>query len=779
MEQKSSKKILLLLPLIWTGMIACEVEEKSAPTVKRTIKVKPINTVFIELGDRTRYGMGENLYNRLVTKLSNSEKYILIVEEEGVESKNFAIGVRGLSDFLKIKKEEKIEDPSDRLHFRFPPLPMAAFQATMEGLTYKHGSKGTTQFSGFNRSYNTPWNSGEFSSINEFPLRSLEFQRSWFGTSFNPIGSQSNNTITGVDFGNQGEFNLILLSVRYKRERFLASAQLKTKLQLLEERTETIQDIEAHGSGYMFGLGASFASLEIDFSIAKKTALQETFDQAIELMAQSIENEINSLPIRSRVEFNNKEGIIIHAGRREGTRVGDIFIHKSNERVTRLQVSEVFYTGSIVKVISGSTPISPGDIIVLDAGSSQNAKALSLMSEMSFSKRSAAKRMYTMKKPMSKNLAPDNSVQYMHSFTLNSQIQAKREAKKIYFDPPEFSLPNDDAQRAIDFKGNSPAFLANRWKQYDQDVKVGESISPPISIFHKAREQKSLQQISLADAWQDYFSQTRKGATVAIIDSGVDYNHDNLYHAFDRQYVGWDFYSYDPRPFDDNSHGTSIAGVIAARGIKEEPVGVAPNTRILSYRVFNPYGETSSAAIYGAFKKAIQDGAKIIVAAWSTQRSTKSIQAAIQLAKDNDVLVVTAAGDRGINLDVGISLPASYGTWDNVITVAALNQEGNLLQEPKVASNYGRRIVSIAAPGFTSSALAPRSEYLERKGTGIAAAHVAGVASLLLALYPEAHASDLKTAILRGAVHDTQLATRISRGRKLQASGAMAAFPSR
>ena len=785
MIQKSLKKTrLLFLLLLCASIIGCEAEEKSVPTVKRTIKIKAIDTIFIELGDKTRYGMGENLYNRLVTKLSNSEKYILIVEEEGREeqqqsfsavggSSSFSEEIRSLSDFSPSNNEE-MNDPSDRLHFRFPPLPMASFEATMKGLTYRKGSKGTSNFSGFNRDYRTPWNSGEFNSINEFPLRNLEFKQSWFGTSFLPIGSENDNTISGVNFGNNGEFNLIIFSIRYKRERFLASAQLRTTLKLLEENTEKMEDLEAHGSGYMFGVGANFASLEIDFSIAKKTALKETFDQAVELMAESIEKEIKNLPIRSRVEFNNREGIIIHAGRREGTRVGDIFLHKSQGQLSRLQAKEVFYTGSIVKVISGNSFISPGDVIVLDEGSSQNAQAQALMEEMSYAKSLVAQKIYTQKDSMQSNLVPDN-VQRIQAIEAQNNIKSK----KIYFDPPEFSLPNDEAQRALDFKINSPTFLLSRWKQYDQEVELGKSIAPPFSIERKAQEQENLAQISLANTWRDYFSSKRKGAKVAIIDSGVDYNHDNLHHAFHRHYVGWDFYSYDARPFDDNSHGTSIAGLIAARGIQDEPVGIAPDTQLLSYRIFNPYGETSSAAIYGAFEKAIQDGAKIIVAAWSTQRYSGSIKKAVELAKENGVLVITAAGDRGINLDSGVSYPASYGDWSNVITVAALNAQGGLLMDKGKASNYGRTKVSIAAPGFTASALAPRSEYLEeRKGTGIAAAHVAGVASLILSLHPGASASELKEAILLGAQQDSQLNTKISRGRKLDASGAINAFSS-
>lgn len=791
---KNNFFVWILVLAIAPFLLGCD--DKNAgdkPRVKRVVKIQPMEFRFIELEDGARYGMGENLYNRLVTRLQNSKEFIVIVDED-LGTSEVPEGALGL--FSKKATSDPEYDPSDRLRFNFAPLPAASFSAELQGLTFSHGSKAIRNFSGFTRTYRNPWNSGDFESLNEFPPRSLDFQTSWFDNTFEPLGSEETGTIAGIDAGQEGEFNLIIASVYYKRDKFRASASLDTRLELFAENDVRAREIEASGKGFLFALGVTYQQLTVEFGIVKKDALKKTFDQAVDLMVEEITNTLRAIPFRTKIEEIGSEGIIISAGRREGLRVGDIFKHKTGNSVSTLRVSETFYIGSIVEVVNGSSNLQPSDVVVFDKGASDNAANQAMLAELPSWKRWYVNRKYKdrIQEEMSSESLPDNrrATQQFLADTLPNgargllgpvtanSIEGRsiiaEEKTRISFDPPEFSFAGGDAKKALNLKDSLllPYHLY-RWSLYDQEVDKEITFEPRQNILQKARLQKNMQMIHLASAWQNHFPAGGMGlgAKVAIIDTGIDYNHRNLAAAFDRNYVGFDYFGYDARPFDDNSHGTAIAGIIAAQGVRTESVGIAPDAQLLAYRVFNPYGETRSAQIYGAVEKAIFDGAQVIVLPWSTRKYSLAIEAAINFAGQANVLVVTAAGDRGEDLNEEAFYPAHYGTESHVITVANLNDAGNLSQTQGRFSNFGLGTVDIAAPGENISTLAPRNEYYARTGSDIAAAHVAGVAALLLTKNPNRSAADLKQAILNGATSVDKLRPFVGEGRVLNADGAL------
>lgn len=747
--------VFLIAPLL----VGCDEEEapEAKPRVKRVIKVQPMEFRFIELEDGARYGMGENLYNRLVTRLQDSEEFIVIVDEEE-RNANLPEGARALISAPQESSEPQF-DPSDRLRFDFSPLATAAFSAQVEGLTFSHGSKGIRNFSGFTREYRNPWNSGDFESRNEFPPRSLQFQTSWFGNSFDPLGSEETGTLAGIDAGQEGEFNIIIASFHYKRDRFNASASIDTRIENLADSSIDAQEIEAEGAGFLFALGVSLQALSVEFGIVKNDALKKTFDQATDLLVDEITEKLRALPFRSKIEEIGPEGIILSAGRREGLEVGDIFLHRSGSNESKLRIKEVFYIGSILEVIEGSGAITSGDVVEWEESES-NLESIP-------DNQIAAKGFVSDQLPNgAKGLFAAQGIEV--SRTKNILANPK---KKITFDPPEFSSPNGDAERALSLKNTILLpYLLYRWTQYDQEVEQQFSPEPRQNIQAKADLQWNMKLIQLRNAWQQLDALGKsygEGIKVAIIDSGVDYNHRNLGAAFDRKNVGFDYFSHDARPFDDNSHGTAVAGVIAAQGVRTESVGIAPDAQILSYRVFNPYGETRSAHLYQAFSRAIEDGARIILAPWSTQRFSEAMKAAIEFAAANNVLVITGAGDRGDSLVNSPYYPAQYGSMDNVIAVANINRNALLSQVNGRFSNYGSGFVDIAAPGENLSVLAPRSEYLERSGTDLAAAHVAGAAALALSVKPNLSAAELKAILLQSADEKPELVPFISEGRIL------------
>lgn len=734
------KKLLILAAALM--LLGCE-DEKQEPKpvarVKRVVRLTAMSDKFFELDDGARYGMGENLYNRVVSRLQQNGNFVVLVNEPW--------GPKALN---RAAPETPEFDPSDRLHFDWAPVAAADFSAEVGELSFTHGSRGVKRYAGFNDSFRTPFNDGSFESRNEFPARNLDFVTGWFGTTFEALGGALDSTILGVDAGEEGEFNLVIAKLNYRRDSYHATAKVATRLHLLAENEIKERLLDASGKGFLFAIGAGYRELSVEFGVARKNALQKTFDSTVERVVSEVESQLAAIPFRTKIEKYGEQGIIINAGRREGIRLGDIFLHKANGAVSVLQVVESFHVGSRVDILSSPTDLREQDVIVFDEKASPSVTK---------TKRSAA----SLPQPtIPREEIPENR-------QVASQPAVKHEIRGITIDPPEFVDPDGNIAKALTGKGALLPLLLWRWTQYDQEIKT-ESLKPRGDVFKISADLWNLKSIRVAEAWKDGL--TGKGVKIAVIDSGVDYNHENLAHALPRTYAGFDFVSHDLRPFDDNSHGTAVAGILAANGTDGKHVGVAPDVTLLSYKVFNPYGETSSAALYGAVERAIQEGAKILLLAWDTRRESKALESAMRLAENKGVLVVTAAGDQGEDIRSAAHYPARYNALPNLLVVANLDESGKLSTENKRWSNWGPGAVDIAAPGSSLDALAPRSNYLKRSGSDLAAAHVAGAAALVWQAYPGATAKEIKDKILIHSKRDSSLSGQVTEGRILDAAAA-------
>lgn len=771
---------LLFAPVALAALSACQAPEAVAPqqNAKRTVLVRPATTQFIELEDGSRYGVGENLYNRLVTLLQNDPRFVVVVDESELIAPSEAPKslIRGLVD--------SVFEPSDRLRFNFPPLLDAEYRFSVEGLSFLHGSRALRNYSGFQPDFRTHWNSGALESRNEFPQRTLIDQRSWFGTHFDPIGSVNNNSITGVEAGAEGEMNLLIAKFHYRRDKFEGAAQIDTYLNLRDENLIRKQRIEAAGSGFLFAFGIGIAQLELEFGVARRDALKKTFDEAARLIALNAQTELATMPFRTRIEDLGAEGIILHAGRREGVLVGDRLqaINAGGALVAGgavLEITEVFARGSVAKVISSNAPLSKLDRFqLLDRSTMPAAEKLLAMAAASPTKNS---RRFTSNANAVALPGPALSSGLNIPSGTNNLVEL--EPKRITFDPPEISLPSGEANRALSLKSTILLpFLLWRYAQYDQEAKPLAEVARPLedtrALEAVANASSAHQALGTVDAWRNSrLSVAGRGIRVGIIDSGVDYNHRSLAAATPRTRLGWDFFGGDARPFDDNSHGSAIAGIIASSGAGGDPVGVAPGAEIISYRVFNPYGETRSMHLAGALERAVRDGCRIIVLAWDTELESQALVSRVRWARDQGVLIIVAAGDRGRDLRTRPSYPAVLGSEPGILTVAALDTSGALTRIAGRSSNFDPTSVELAAPGFNQRVLSPRNETLTRAGSDLAAAYAAGVAALVWSTQPALRSLEVEAILLLGATIVPNLQGQVSGGRVLSASGAIRARP--
>ena len=242
--------------------------------------------------------------------------------------------------------------------------------------------------------------------------------------------------------------------------------------------------------------------------------------------------------------------------------------------------------------------------------------------------------------------------------------------------------------------------------------------------------------IDAPEAWA--ISTGSPAVKVAVIDTGIDYTHPDLAANYAG---GYDFVNLDADPMDDHGHGTHVSGTIAAAmnnptgdpAAAEGVVGVAPNARILAYKVCAADGTCTDFAIQQAIAQAIADGAKVINMSLGSPDASQSFAQSVQDAWNAGLVIVAAAGNDGV--DTKLSYPAAF---DNVISVAAFDEDDRRAS----FSNFGSW-VDISAPGnvvlstYPMSSCVPTTEpgntgcYTWLSGTSMASPHVAGAAALV------------------------------------------------
>jgi minor extracellular serine protease Vpr len=200
------------------------------------------------------------------------------------------------------------------------------------------------------------------------------------------------------------------------------------------------------------------------------------------------------------------------------------------------------------------------------------------------------------------------------------------------------------------------------------------------------------------------------GIKIAIIDTGVDFNHPDLFGwGPDGKVIGgYNFIEEDQLPMDTNGHGTKVAGIIAADG---NILGVAHKAKILAYKVSEDGEGVSSELIRKAIEKAIEDKADIINISLGVNKTNSKIDNAVNHAWDNGIFVVTAAGNDGPELKTigspgrnfeSVTVGATYNNMTSSLIATLEIDETQYTVIPMVGSSktQGPIIEKIVFGGF-------------------------------------------------------------------------------
>jgi cell wall-associated protease len=271
-----------------------------------------------------------------------------------------------------------------------------------------------------------------------------------------------------------------------------------------------------------------------------------------------------------------------------------------------------------------------------------------------------------------------------------------------------------------------------------------------MSVYKNAGEQAPIDQ---------YLMQLKEGADFysVIVKYGYNSNFDsreivgdNYSNVFEKGYGNNDVKGPDPL------HGTHVAGIIAADrknnlGIK----GIADNVKIMPVRAV-PNGDERDKDIANAIIYAVDNGAKIINMSFGKSFSPEkeAVDKAVKYAEQKGALLIHAAGNDGDDIDVKKNFPSKKylngKEAKNWIEVGA-SAWGSGADFVGNFSNYGKKSVSLFAPGVKIYSTTPGNTYKNEDGTSMASPSAAGVAALLMSYFPHLTALQVKDILTKSS----------------------------
>ena len=328
--------------------------------------------------------------------------------------------------------------------------------------------------------------------------------------------------------------------------------------------------------------------------------------------------------------------------------------------------------------------------------------------------------------------------------------------------------------------------LLNRMNRFPNVLYVEPNYKCVLNAEPDYEQLLSLSEIDIhiRDAWE--ITKGSPSVIVAIIDSGIDYNHpdlkdkiwvnteempdnaiDNDNNGYINDFMGWNFHDNNNDPMDHYSHGTHVAGIIAASENDHGIAGIAPEVKLMPLKIFEQNNEMANYSdVISAIVFAYNHGASVVNMSFVGKGYSQSLYDIMNKYEDMDF--VCEAGDYGADNDTSPFYPGSY-ELENIICVASIDEDGSLSSY----SDFGIKHVQVAAPGNNIYSTFPNDDFGYYSGTSEAVPYVTGIVALLKSYNTDLTAAEINQAIMNNVKHLESLEGKVKTGGLIDAAEAL------
>jgi hypothetical protein len=328
----------------------------------------------------------------------------------------------------------------------------------------------------------------------------------------------------------------------------------------------------------------------------------------------------------------------------------------------------------------------------------------------------------------------------MHQYKVNPGQSVEQVVNDLHFDPDvEYAEPNYIFEKQSAGIEGAPMSFSEASEQLEA---LGVSASSSSSFSQTGAP------IQAQEAWS-VLSATGDAPVIAVIDSGVDYNHyvfvdsgaiwvnpgeipgnsiDDDGNGYVDDVRGWNFVNNSNDPMDDDNHGTHVAGIVLGMTQNIMAGSLEPaRVKIMPLKFLDSQGIGTTSNALAAINYAIDNGAQVLNNSWGGGGYSQALHDVVVAAYNSGLTFVAAAGNSANNNDTSPTYPANYDT-PNVISIAATSSADALAN----FSNFGGATVHVASPGVSILSTLPGDSFGYSSGTSMAAPFAAGLAALMI-----------------------------------------------
>lgn len=279
------------------------------------------------------------------------------------------------------------------------------------------------------------------------------------------------------------------------------------------------------------------------------------------------------------------------------------------------------------------------------------------------------------------------------------------------------------------------------------------------------RRGRAGEDVNALEAWT--VAQGSEEIIIAVIDTGIDYEHEDLIDNLwfnEEGHNGYNFVNDTPYPMDGNGHGTHCAGIIGASHNDIGVAGMMSRVRMMGIKFLSDSGRGETAHAIKSIEYAIENGAHIMSNSWGGGSYSEALKEVIELANEKGIIFVAAAGNSSANTDQRPMYPAGYDV-ENIISVGSHDGRG----ERSSFSNYGAKSVHVFAPGTSILSTVHNNNYRSLSGTSMAAPFVSGAIGLLLEAESNLTPAEVRQRVMDTAVRTSYLGDSVSLSGRLDA----------